>query len=78
MTTDTPNKVIVDCSTGEQTIVPLTASEITELETARIAAEAERAEREAAEQATAAAKGAAQQKLLSLGLTAEEIAALTK
>jgi len=71
-------KVIVDCSTGEQTVVPLTAEEIAELEAAAAKAEADRlaAEQEAA--AVAAAKEAAQAKLAALGLTAEEIAALTK
>ena len=32
MTTETLTKVIVDCSTGEQTILPLTAEEIEQLE----------------------------------------------
>lgn len=71
-------KVIVDCSTGEQTIVPLTAEEIAELEAARIAAEAQRIEAEAQAQAKADAKAAAEAKLAALGLTADEIAALTK
>ena len=71
-------KVIVDCSTGEQTVVPLTAEEIAELEAAAAQVEADRlaAEQEAA--AVAAAKEAAQAKLAALGLTAEEIAALSK
>jgi len=40
MATETPTKVIVDCSTGEETILPLTADEIAQLETDRAAAEA--------------------------------------
>lgn len=48
---DTPTKVIVDCSTGITEVVPLTAEEIADLETARLAAEAERVEREAQEAA---------------------------
>ena len=48
---DTPTKVIVDCSTGITEVVPLTAQEIADLETARVAAEAERVEREAQEAA---------------------------
>ena len=48
---DTPTKVIVDCSTGITEVVPLTAEEIADLETARVAAEAERVEREAQEAA---------------------------
>ncbi len=72
------DKVIVDCSTGEQTVVPLTPEEIAEFEAAQAQAEADRlaAEQEAA--AVAAAKEAAQAKLAALGLTAEEIAALSK
>ena len=62
-------KVIVDCSTGEQTVVPLTAEEIAELEAAAAQAEADRL---AAEQ-EAAAKAAARQALLDkLGITEEE------
>lgn len=66
-------KVIVDCSTGESTVVPLTAEEIAELEAAAAQAEAERvaAEEEAAQKA--AAKNAILEKL---GLTAEEAAVL--
>lgn len=71
-------KVIVDCSTGEQTIVPLTAEEIAELEAAAAQAEADRAAAEAEAQAKANAKAAAEAKLAALGLTAEEIAALGK
>lgn len=75
---DKPTKLIVDCSTGEQTVVELTDEEIAQLEADRAAAEAQRAEQEAAEAAAAEAKTSAQAKLASLGLTAEEIAALTK
>lgn len=71
-------KVIVDCSTGEQTVVPLTAEEIAELEAAAAAAEAERLAAEAEAQAKAEAKAAAESKLAALGLTPDEIAALTK
>ena len=73
-----PTKLIVDCSTGITTEVELTAEEIAQREADAAAYAAEQAEREAAEQARLAAKGAAEQKLLSLGLTAEEVAALTK
>ena len=66
-------KVIVDCSTGEQTVVPLTAEEIAELEAAAAKAEADRSEAEKA----AAAKEAARKAILDkLGLTAEEAAVL--
>jgi hypothetical protein len=71
--TDTPTKVIVDCSTGEQTVVPLTDEEIAELEAAAAKAEADRL---AAEQ-EAAAKAVARQALLDkLGITQEEAALL--
>lgn len=66
-------KVIVDCSTGEQTVVQLTAEEIAELEAAAVKAEADRKETEKA----AAAKEAARAEILAkLGLTAEEAAVL--
>ena len=74
--TETPTKVIVDCSTGESTIVPLTAEEIAQRETDRLAWEAQEAERLAAEEAKAVAQASAVSKLTALGLTAEEISAL--
>jgi len=74
--TDTPTKVIVDCSTGEQTVVPLTAEEIAELEAAAAQAEQDRLAAEAEATAKAAAKQAAQDKLKALGLTDLEVAAL--
>ena len=69
-------KVIVDCSTGETTIIPLTAEEIAELEAAAARAEQERAAAEAEAAAKAAAKQSAQDKLKALGLSDIEIAAL--
>ncbi len=75
--TETPTKVIVDCSTGEQTIVPLTAEEIAELEANRIAWEERQAAAEAEAQTKAAAKQSAQDKLKALGLSDIEIAAIT-
>ena len=74
--TETPTKVIVDCSTGESTIVPLTAEEIAQRETDRLAWEAQEAERQALEAAKAQAQASAVAKLTALGLTAEEISAL--
>ncbi len=73
-----PTKLIINCETGEQTEVELTAEEIAQREADAIAYAARKAAEDAAEQARLAAKGAAEQKLLSLGLTAEEVAALTK
>jgi hypothetical protein len=71
--TETLTKIVVDCSTGEQTIVPLTAEEIAQRELDAAAyAEAE-AEREAAAEALATLKASAKAKLIAgTPLTAEE------
>lgn len=74
--TDTPKKIIVDCSTGEATEVELTAQEIAQLETDRIAAETERLAREAEATAKEEAKASAVAKLTALGLSADEVSAL--
>ena len=57
-------KIIVNCETGETLEVELTAEEV--------------AQREADAQAAAEAKASAQAKLAALGLTADEISALSK
>lgn len=71
--TEVLTKIVVDCSTGEQTIVPLTAEEIAQREADAAAfAEAEAA-RVAAEEAKAALKASAKAKLVAgEPLTAEE------
>jgi hypothetical protein len=75
--TDTLMKVIVDCSTGETTEVPLTAEEIAQRETDRLAFEAAKAERLAAEEALAALKASAKAKLVAgTPLTEEEACVL--
>jgi len=74
--TEVLTKLVVDCSTGEQTVVELTAEEIAQREADAAAYAAVEAERLAAEEARAAAKASAQAKLAALGLTAEEISAL--
>jgi len=66
---DTPTKVIVDCSTGITEVLPLTAQEIADMETARVAAEAERVEREAEQAANAILKA---EILDRLGITEAE------
>jgi hypothetical protein len=76
MATDTPTKVIVDCSTGEETILPLSAEEISQLEADRAQAEADRAAAEAEATAKAEAKASALAKLAALGLTEEEATAI--
>jgi hypothetical protein len=63
--TETPTKVIVDCSTGESTIVPLTAEEIAQRETDRLAWEAQEADRLAAAQTLADLKASAKAKLIA-------------
>jgi hypothetical protein len=68
----------VDCTTGAVTERPLTAEEIAANEAAAAQAAAAAHEAEVAAQAVAEAKASAEAKLASLGLTAEEIAALTK
>ena len=75
--TDTPTKVIVDCATGESTTVPLTAEELEQRELDRLAWEAQEAERKAAEEEKENLKASANAKLLALGLTEAEVAALT-
>lgn len=76
--TDTPKVLEVDCSTGISVERDMTAEEIANLEAFRAEAEARAAEEAAAAQAKAEAKASAEAKLAALGLTADEIAALTK
>jgi len=71
-------KLIVDCSTGITTEVELTAEEIAEREAMAAEYVAQKATEEAAIAANAEAKASANIKLAALGLTIEEIAALTK
>jgi hypothetical protein len=75
--TDTPMKVVVDCATGESTTVPMTEEELAQREVDRVAYEAQEAERQAAKQAQENLKASANAKLLALGLTEAEVAALT-
>jgi len=74
----TDTKIVVNCETGETTVVTLTSEEIAQREADAAAFAAAEAERIAAEEAAKAAKEAAHAKLAALGLTAEEIAALSK
>jgi hypothetical protein len=73
-----PTKLIVDCSTGITTEVELTAEEIAEREAMAAEYAVQKAQEDAEAAAKAAAKASAQSKLAALGLTAEEIEALTK
>jgi len=78
MTTDVPMAVEINCETGEETIRPLNADELAQRAIDIAEYEAQRAEAEAIAQAKADAKLAAQAKLQALGLTGEEIAAITE
>ena len=72
----TPIAIEVNCETGEVTERPLTAEEIAANEAAQAQAEADALAREEEAQAKAAAKASAEAKLATLGLTADEVAAL--
>jgi hypothetical protein len=74
--TPVPTKIVVNCSTGEQSVIELTAEEIADFDALRQGAAASLAEQTAAEEARATAKASAAAKLAALGLTTEEIAAL--
>jgi hypothetical protein len=76
--TETLKKIVVDCSTGIQTEVDLTPGEIAQRELDAQAYAAQQAIQEAEEAAKATAKASAEAKLAALGLSAEEIAAITK
>ena len=75
---DTPTAVEVNCATGEVTERPLTQEEIAANEAAAAQAAAAAHEAEVAAQAVADAKASAEAKLAALGLSTEEIAALSK
>ena len=70
-------KLLVDCSTGIATEVPLTDAELAQRETDRLAWEAQEAARLVVEEAKETAKASANAKLKALGLTDSEIAAIT-
>lgn len=71
-----PTRVEIDCATGEQTVIELTASEIAQIDQTRAQAEEERAQIEAEAQAKADAKTSALAKLAALGLTEDEAKAI--
>lgn len=76
--TTTPMATILNCTTGEVIERPLTEEELAQNEIARNASIAREAELQAEAEAKAEIKASAEAKLTALGLTAEEIAALTK
>jgi len=73
-----PTKIVVDCSTGVEEIIELTDAEIAQMEADAAAWATQKAEEDAKATAEAEVKASAQAKLAALGLTAEEIAALSK
>ena len=75
--TETLTKIIIDCSTGEESIVPLTQAELDQREADAQAYAAQKAAEDAVAQAAAEAKASAEAKLAALGLSAEEISAIT-
>jgi hypothetical protein len=75
--TETLTKLVIDCATGEESIVPLTEEELEQREADRLAFQEAETARVAAEEEKAALKESANAKLLALGLTEEEIAAIT-
>lgn len=80
--TEVITRLVVDLSKPEGhpervQSIPLTSEELAEREAMRIQAEADQAQREAEAQAKLEAKASANAKLEALGLTADEIAAIT-
>ena len=67
----------VDCTTNQSVTREMTASELEAHEARSVEMTAMREAREAEEAAKASAKASAEAKLAALGLTAEEIAALS-
>ena len=73
-----PTRVEINCTTGVESIIELTDAEVAQMQADAAAAAERKAEEDAALAAAEAAKASAQAKLTALGLTAEEISALTK
>lgn len=74
---DTPTKIIIDCTTGKQTIVPLTAAEIAQRDQDAAAYAEAKAKAQAEAEALAALKESAKAKLTAgEPLTDEEAAAI--
>jgi hypothetical protein len=62
---EAPTKIVVNCSTGETQIIPLTAGEIAQRDQDAAAFATAQAEREDEEAATAALKASARAKLIA-------------
>jgi hypothetical protein len=75
---ENPIELIINCETGEQEFVPVSAEKLAEMQAIEAQFAAAETERLAAEEVAEAAKASAIAKLQAVGLTADEIAALTK
>lgn len=75
--TEILTKLVVDCSTGEESIVPLTEAELAQREADAQAYAEAKAIKDADNAAKATAKASAIAKLGALGLSDAEISALT-
>jgi hypothetical protein len=73
-----PTVIEIDCSTGISTEREMTTEEVANMEAMQATQAARRHEEEVEAAAVAEAKASAEAKLTTLGLTTEEIAALTK
>jgi hypothetical protein len=78
MTEERYVKLVIDATAGTQEEIEMTAEEITEVQAMQIEFERRKEEEIAAAEANAAAFASAEAKLSALGLTPEEIAAITK
>jgi hypothetical protein len=73
-----PTRLEINCETGIESIIELTDAEIAQMEADVAEAAARQHEEEVKAAAVAEAKASAETKLAALGLTTEEIAALSK
>jgi len=72
-----PTRIEINCETGVESIIELTDAEVAQMEADRVAAEARKAEEDAAAKALADLKASARAKLVSgTPLTEEEAATL--
>jgi predicted HAD superfamily Cof-like phosphohydrolase len=73
-----PTRIEINCETGVESIIELTDAEIAQAEADSADAAVRQHEAETKAAADAEAKASAHTKLAALGLTADEIAALSK
>ena len=73
-----PTRIEINCETGVESIIEFTDAEVAQMEAQAIEAATRQAEEDALAAAAAEAKASGQAKLAALGLTSDEIAALSK